>query len=279
MSYRKFKLINNIGAEYDLCDSRHWFNSPDGLGFSKSFDSLQVGSAFVLSDSNLNQQAITGEIVFKDYSDYSEFVNFIAVGDLTFAYQPRDSVTWYYRSCEVQSLKKSEIDANTHRLHCNVDFLCFSQWYESVFAEKTNEPIEGNTTFPLVFPFTFVDANMNEVNINNTSKSLAPCKIKIAGPCVNPRWVLNANDERIADGEVDITLNANEYLIIDSNIESMRIVKIGSDGMETNAYQYSNFDTDRFIYAPSGKSTLLFLHDSSAALEVVVEVRKVADTI
>lgn len=278
MSYRRFKLINSVGAEYDLCDTRHWFNSPDGLGFDKSFDSLQVGSAFVLTESNLNQQPITGEMVFKEYSDYSDFVKFIATGNLTFAYQPRNSTTWYYRTCEVSSLKKSEIDPNTHRLHCNVDFLCFSQWYESVFAERTNEVTGDSTVFPLTFPFTFVDANTNEVNINNSNTSVAPCKIKIAGPCINPRWVLSANGEKIADGEVAITLNEGEYLIVDANIESMRIVKVSNE-VETNAYQLSNFDTDRFIYAPSGKSTLLFSHDSSAALDVVVEVRKVADTV
>ena len=32
---------------------------------------------------------------------------------------------------------KSEISRGTQRLHCNVDFLCFSQWYESVKAERT----------------------------------------------------------------------------------------------------------------------------------------------
>lgn len=278
MSYRQFRLINDVGAEYDLCHTRHWLNSPDGLGFDKSFDSLQVGSAFVLTESNLNQQPITGEMVFKAYSDYSDFVKFIATGNLTFAYQPRDSTTWYYRTCEVRSLKKSEIDPNTHRLHCNVDFVCFSQWYESVFAERTNEITGDSTEFPLVFPFTFVDANTNEVNINNSNTSLAPCKIKIAGPCVNPKWYLIVNQNVIAKGEVSITLNTGEHLIVDANIENMRIVKVVDDE-ETNVYQLSNFETERFIYAPSGKSTLLFMHDSSTALDVVVEVRNVADTV
>lgn len=278
MSYRQFKLINSVGAEYDLCNARHRFISPDGLGFSKSFDSLQVGSVFVLAESNLNQQPITGEIVFKAYSDYSDFVKFIATGNLTIAYQPRDFTTWYYRSCTVKSLGKSEIDPNTHRLHCNVDFLCFSQWYESVFAERTNEVKGDSTEFPLVFPFTFVDVNTNEVNINNSNTSLAPCTIKIAGPCANPKWYLIVNQNVIAKGQVSITLNIGERLIVDANIESMRIVKVVDDE-EINVYQLSDFETERFIYAPSGKSTLLFTHDSSTALDVVVEVRKVADTV
>lgn len=278
MSYRQFKLINSVGAEYDLCNERHRLNSPDGLGFDKTFEVVQIGSAFAMAENNLNQQTVTGEMVFRDYADYSEFVDFISVGNLTIAYQPRNFTTWYYRSCEVKSLKKSEISSSTHRLHCDIDFLCFSQWYESVFAERTNDFTGENTTFPLIFPFVFVDANINEVNIYNSNVSLAPCKIEITGPCVNPQWVLSADGQITANGEVKITLGTGEKLIIDSNIESMRIVKVRGN-VETNVYQYSNFETDRFIYAPSGKSVLRFYHDSYAALDVTVEVRKVADTV
>ena len=278
MNYRKFKLINSIGAEYDLCNLNHALYSPDGLGFDKSFDSVQVGSAFALVEDKLNQQTITGEIVFKSYEYYSEFKEFISGGSLTFAYQPRNYNIWYYRSCEVKNLKKSEIDKTTHRLHCSVDFLCFSQWYESVIAERTVYEVSENSIFPLTFPFTFADKNINEVIIVNTNVDPAPCKIEIFGPCSNPRWELKNSSGTIVNGRVSISLNEGERLIVDSNIESMCIVKMTEDS-ETDVYQHSDFSTGRFIYAPNGRSILRFYHDSDYALDITVEVRKVADTV
>lgn len=267
-----------MGAEYDLCHLDHALYSPDGLGFSKSHDSVQVGSAFALVEERLNQQTITGEMVFKGYDKYTEFKNFISNGKLTLAYQPRNNDTWYYRSCRVKDLKKGDISSTTHRLHCNVDFLCFSQWYEPVIVENSLPELDENSLFPLTFPFTFEDRNINEIVIQNNSAERAPCKIAIAGACSNPRWELRTNGVLVADGKVGISLLSGEWLIVDANVESMRIVK-SVNGVETDVYQYSDFSTDRFIYAPSGKSVLSFFHDSVTALTIAVEVRKVADTV
>lgn len=276
--YRQFKLINSVGAEYDLCHLDHALYSPDGLGFSKSYDSVQVGAAFALAEERLNQQTITGEMVFKGYENYSEFRDFISDGKLTLAYQPRNDDTWYYRSCWVKELKKGDISPTTRRLHCPVDFLCFSQWYESAIAERTVDQISENSVFPLTFPFIFTDVNINEIKIVNPKASPAPCKIIISGPVSNPRWTLISGGKSIATGAVQITLLAGELLIVDANIETMGIIKVSGD-TETNVYQYSDFSTERFIYAPSGESKLVFAHSTSAALGVIVEVRKVSDTV
>ena len=276
--YRQFKLINSVEAEYDLCHLDHALYSPDGLGFSKSHDSVQVGSAFAMVEERLNQQTITGEMIFKGYEKYSEFKDFISDSDLTLAYQPIYNSTWYYRSCRVKELKKGEISPTTHRLHCAIDFLCFSQWYESAFAERTVEEVSEDSLFSLVFPFQFADVSINEVRIINSQTAPAPCKIIISGPVSNPHWSLISGGKTIASGGVQITLVAGEQLIIDANIESMGITKL-SGNTETNAYQYSDFSTERFIYAPSGESKLRFTHSSSAALDVIVEVRKLSDTV
>lgn len=276
--YRQFKLINSVGAEYDLCDVRHLFVSPDGLGFARNYESLQAGSSFVLIEDLLEQQTITGEMIFADYEEYSAFAKFIKNDGMKLAYCPANFDIWYYRSCQVESLKKSEISHTTNRLHCNVDFCCFSQWYEPVFAERTLYELNEDSVFPLTFPFTFEDRNINEVIIVNSNTDDAPCKITIAGPCSNPHWELKSNGQLVASGKVAVSLAEGESLIVDANIESMRIVK-ASESTETNVYQSSDFSTDRFIYAPNGKSVLRFYHDESYALDVVVEVRKVADTV
>ena len=284
MEFRQFKLINEIGAEYDLIDPTHFFAYPDGLGFEREFSVMQTGDVFVSLENKLRQQKVTGEMIFLDYEKYSEFRKFIANQMLTLAYRPVGMPSWYYRSCKVESLKKSEISSSTGRLHCNVDFICFSQWYESVTAERTIYEVSENSVFPLTFPFTFVDRNINEVVISNTNSSQAPCRIEILGPCLNPRWVLLQNGSELLNGKVLIALNEGESLIVDSNVETMRIVKV-TDGEESDAYQYSDFSTNRFVYAPPGESLLRFYHDFHDAnapdeiLDVLVEVRKVSDTV
>ena len=278
MEFRQFKLINEVGAEYDLVDQTHFFASPDGLGFEREFSVMQTGDAFVSLENKLRQQKVTGEMIFLDYGAYSEFSKFIAGQLLTIAYCPAGMTTWYYRSCKVESLKKSEISSSTGRLHCNVDFICFSQWYESVTAERTVYEVGENSLFPLTFPFTFVDRNINEVILNNTNTSEAPCRIEILGPCSNPRWSLFRDGKEILNGKVSVSLGQGESLIVDSNVETMRIVRI-VNGVESNAYQQSDFSTNRFVYAPPGESLLRFYHDSDSTLDVIVEVRRVSDTV
>ena len=86
--FRRFKLINEVGAEYDLTDPAHFFASPDGIGFERGFSVMQVGDAFVSVENQLRQQKITGEMIFADYAEYSEFAKFVQGYRLTLAYRP-----------------------------------------------------------------------------------------------------------------------------------------------------------------------------------------------
>ena len=277
--YRQFRLINAAGEEYDLCDLSHAFYSPDGLGFKRDISSVRVGSAYVQVESNLSQQTIKGEMRFRSYELYSAFKEFISAGGLILKYQPKGFTAWYYRDVVVERLDKSEIDRAAHRLICPIDFLCFSQWYEPANAKRTLDLTGENTVFPLVFPWVFSDAEKNELLLVNDRMNHAPCKITICGPCVNPAWTLKQDGKTIASGAMTTSIAAGEKLIVDANIESMRIVKITSAGSEVNVYQNSDFSTGRFIFAPTGESRLKFTHSTTAALDVTVEVRQVSDTV
>lgn len=276
--YRQFRLINRAGEEYDLCDLSHAFYSPDGLGFKRDISSVRVGSAFAAVENNLSQQTIKGEMRFKSYELYSAFKEFISGGDLILAYQPKGFTKWYYRKVEVERIDKGELDPQTRRLICAIDFLSFSQWYEKDNAKRTIDLTGENTVFPLIFPFLFSDADKNEVVIINDRVAPAPCKIILSGPCVNPAWVLRQGGKTITSGAMTISIAAGEKLVVDANIESMRIVKETSAG-EVNVYQHSDFSTERFIYAPTGESKLKFTHSNTSALNITVEVRQVSDTV
>lgn len=277
--YRQFRLINSVGEEYDLCDLDHAFYSPDGLGFQRNISAVQVGDAFAPVENKLAQQVIKGEMRFRNYELYSGFKEFISSGGLTLAYLPKGMQTWYYRNIEVQRLDKGEIDRTAHRLICPIDFLCFSLWYEQANAKKTLDLSGENTVFPLVFPWVFSDGKLNELLIENNRVHPAPCKIIISGPCVNPAWELRQGGKTVATGAMTVSIAAGEKLIVDANIENMRIVKVTSAGREINVYQNSDFSTARFLYAPPGPTRLQFTHSTDAALDVTVEVRQVSDTV
>lgn len=277
--YRQFRLINKVGKQYDLCDLSHAFYACDGLGFSKTINSVQAGSYFAAVEAKLNQQVIKGEMRFRSYEQYTDFKEFISAGGLTIAYQPKGFTTWYYRDVEVERLDKGEIDRTSRRLICPIDFLCFSQWYEKSNATRTVDLTGENTVFPLVFPFVFSDAEKNELLVVNERVMPAPCRIVIYGPCVNPSWALRQGGRTVATGAVAVSLQSGEKLVVDANIDNMKIVKVTSSGSVVNVYQNSDFSTSRFIYAPSGESRLKFSHSTSDALNVTVEVRQVSDTV
>ena len=277
--YRQFRLVNAAGEEYDLCDLSHAFYSPDGLGFKRDISSVRVGSAYVQVESNLSQQTIRGEMRFRSYELYSTFKEFISAGGLILKYQPKGFTAWYYRDVEVERLDKSEIDRAAHRLICPIDFLCLSQWYEPANAKRTIDLTGENTVFPLVFPWVFSDAEKNELLLVNDRVNHAPCKITICGPCVNPAWTLKQDSETVMTGAMTLSIAAGEKLVIDANIGGMGITKITTAGAEVDVYQYSNFNTARFVWAPPGESRLKFTHSTTAALDVTVEVRQVSDTV
>ena len=89
--------------------------------------------------------------------------------------------------------------------------------------------------------------------------------------------MLSQGGEDIYTGDISLELLQGETLVIDSNTPTMEIAKHTAAGV-IDVYQYSDFDTDRFIYFPPGESVLLFTHTGQEALNVTVEVRQLADT-
>ena len=272
---RKFKLINSAGAEYDLNGLDHFFQSPAGLGITRKYSATNIGDYYIQTDNIMSQKKVSGEIVFKDYQYYSDFVSFIGDGNLTLCYCPI-APTWYYLDCAISKLNKTELEVG--RLFCSIDFTGFGPWYGSTKLRKTNTTDTAGKTYPYTYSYTYVDASRGTIRYTNTGRVPAPCKIKIYGPCENPHWVLSQGGQDISTGDITLELLQGETLVIDSNTPTMEIAKYTDNGI-IDVYQYSDFDTERFIYLPPGDSTLLFTHDGQEALNVIVEVRQLADTI
>lgn len=71
MDIRKFKLVKGAD-EYDLNAFEHFLHVPEGLGFDMTYTFFRSGESFIETDGYQSQKEISGEIVFRDYSEYTD---------------------------------------------------------------------------------------------------------------------------------------------------------------------------------------------------------------
>lgn len=132
---REFKLINATGAAFDLMRTDAFFHAPEGLGVANDLSISRVGDSYLVTDSRDAQPKPSGEMVFKGYAQYDEFLAFCRVGGLVLGYKPLD--TWLYLDCWAD-ISKGEISRDNNRLVCGVSFTGVSNWYAKAVEYKAN---------------------------------------------------------------------------------------------------------------------------------------------
>lgn len=277
---RKFKIINSLGAEFDLMRKDGFFSSPDGLGRSRTQSYEQIGDFLFGTYNQYKSGNITGEMVFKSYTTYAEFASFIEHEPLVLCYSPLGNDTWYFRDCVCTRLSKSEFSKDSAFLIANIDLLPLTLWYDRVKVYKNELVVSGNTaTFPFTFPATFSDIDKGSVTIKNTRPREAPCKITFYGPITNPSWTLLQNGSAISSGAVNAVAGENERIVVDANPGTMEVSLYNASNERTDIYQDIDFEHETFIYAPMGNSLLSVQHEGTAEINVMVEVRQYADAV
>lgn len=276
---RNFKLINALGAEYDLMDIDHFFNAPDGLGFAKDIDYARVGNYYKELENYSSQKKVTGEIVFNGYSEYQLFNSFVAKTPLKLCYKPLD--IWYYLDCSVAKLEKSEIDKNSSKLICDIDFTANSMWYLPVTTFQLDPiGIESAKVYPYAYNYVYFDNEGGEINVTNNGYTEAPCEIGIYGPLINPYWKLMINNEEYRDGKINKSILSGHKLLISTKDTELYINDINiSNGYITDLLVYSDLTTDRFIKIPFGTSKIIVGDDTENALKAYVKVYQEYETI
>lgn len=250
---RRFKLMNANGAEWDLMRFDAFFHAPDGLGISRSISSIRTGGDYLETDSFPDQRTVTGEMVFMNYSIYKDFVGFVSADPLLLFYAPEN--TWYRVGCRVQFLGKTEIKT-ANRLICPVQFLCTGMWHESATVETDLEGAESPKTYPYGYNYTYFDATLGGMAIQNGNLE-SPVILSIFGPVQDPSWSLTQGGSVVSTGAVSALITEGNKLVVDSRPDRMEIAEYTQNGEYVrNLYQYSDFSTDRFVYAPPGESLL-----------------------
>ena len=193
--YRKFWLINGRGNKYDLQNSDVFAHKPEGLGFSKTLNTLRLGDSEIVVDEVLNLDPYHFELLFfgsnpEMYQEYKQFLKFIALKPLELHYQTPDLVNESFSSLvTVTQVSKADVSPITGLLHCPIVVKPQNAWTSSVLQVATNrQEINEGKRYGLKRPYYYQGDTLTQITIRNDSNLDIPFLITIEGEMSNPTF-------------------------------------------------------------------------------------------
>ncbi len=271
---RQFYLLNGNGAKFDLMTSAGFFHAPEGLGSAKTQSFLRTGDFYKRTENYESQKSPSGEMIFRNYSDYHTFAMFIQIEPLILVYKPLD--TEYRLNCTVSKFEKSEISHENNRLICPITFTGTSKWYDLRSAITSHPLGDDAKRYPYTYDYKYYDSLSGVIEGYNNSPNDVPCVLRIRGYCLNPTWVLSTNNVQISSGSVSVELIDGEQLVVNSRDDNLEIAKYSlQNEYLANLYQDAAIDRENFLYIPSGNFKITIndesLSDITASLELLEE--------
>lgn len=264
MDYRQFNLVNDQGETYRLTLSNKYgagfLHEVKNLGTEEATTFQQIGNRFGLLTDVINQRKINGIINFfnpRSYESYMRFALFCQHKPLKMYYRTPAGEFW--RDGIVTKIEKSE---SAESLKAAIEFTATSLWYQ-------NYKVTGTT----------------EVDINSDSINASGCHIAITGVMASPTWSQTVNGETEITGvledkteggvTVSAAIAAGETLHIRTDVIPYEIYKTDGNGVKTDMYKNSKWDTERFCLIRYGLNVIT----CSAASSVTVEGRREYETV
>lgn len=106
----------------------------------------------------------------------------------------------------------------------------------------------GEEDFPYDYPFDYMESSSSSP-INNTNFVASNFRLRICGACTNPAIIIGDHTYK-----VNCTVNAGEYLTIDSTTKQIYIT--GVDGSVTNVFNLRDRGSYIFEKIPVGMNTV-----------------------
>lgn len=274
---REFYIINGKGNQYSLMDRGHWLYQPKNLGAKFSSKYEQIDSVFLRTQRIARPDDIKGKVLFTGedkYDDYFDFVKFLSVEPLTLVYVSNDT---YKVNVDLKSIDKSEIQNGI--LQCDIALKRTSRWYKQITINNTNADKAGKT-YEHTYDYQYFEFEPQVAIINSDSGYESPTKITIFGPCVNPRWKQYLNGDVYAEGAITANIREGRRVVIDCTKLPYSIKEYdGSGEMKNDLYQFSDFNTSRFITLGYGKNRIAVEHEGTNTLDITVEARLEYETV
>lgn len=157
----------------------------------------------------------------------------------------------YYLKCFTVESKKSEYQKAQGYIKVRLKLTTDSKYWvkETVTTFGFGSESEGtNLDFNRDFPSDYT-SNLLNTRLNNTGFFESNFIMRIYGACDNPGVVIAGHKY-----SVDVKVEANEYLVIDSVEKTIVLVK--KDGSKVNCFNNRNRDSYVFEKIPTGVNTV-----------------------
>lgn len=274
---RQFKIVNSDAETIDLMDESTFFGDPGGLGVRRTIETVTSGFCFIPVKNELERQNISGTLYFANYDNYLEFARFCARTPLKLYYNTTGE--WVHKVVLLQVLDKLEVDKDTARLLCPVEFMPESAWRSEASVHESASSGATGKVYSYVYPYVYREVAAGAIALINNGWNDAQCRLHIMGPVSSPTWSLVHNGLTVLTGNVDAIIADGHKLVVDADPLNLEIAEYTIDNEYVqNLYHVSDFETERFISIPPGDSTLFLSHQGADEITAYAEVIKIAET-
>lgn len=268
MNIRKLWFRNAQGKKF-LLDGTDgvYASSLAGLGFDMAPDMGDLGGGFfALLDNDCEpQRNITFSITFtrNPYSVYQQFIDFLAVGNISLVYVPVGSAQ-YIRDVSVTSVSKGELNT-VGWLDCSCSILCLTPWYlpsATVLALESDGSADTRR-----YPYTYTPGlRYGSESVAALSGVIAPTgqipgalEIMYTGGITNPRISLIGQRTGKLYGLCDLKaeIPADACLMFSSRRNGSFVIMVSPDLTATDLLGALDLSHDPYPRIPVDESCVL----------------------
>jgi hypothetical protein len=266
-----FYLINQNNVRFCLKDFKEKAFVPSfkGLGYKNKLSYIRVGNYDQLSYKEVAQGTLSGTAVFSDYQNYLDFVNYVEGSTaLRMIYKPL--TTEYFRDVELEGI--TNVVKGSSTTEAEVDFDCKGLWYTATDTRFTVEQIEGQSSYDLLFDYTFNDFASTELFVTNSGHTDAQLVVEMFGFIDNPVIQLFQNNVKLYEVSFTKEVLADEKLIYSARDGQTYVKHIDDLGVETNAISTLDLTKDNFFQIPKGVSKIVVSSDGGLSSRIVFRI-------
>ena len=256
---REFYIENETGQRFSMMNIEKgcFLSSPNGLGYSYDIEYAQIGDNFIQNIRKLTQGQISGELIFKTYEKYKEFVDFIeSAVNLKFVYKIplKKGEIEYFKDIDISSVEKSEIGTDGV-LRVPVIFNCKSLWYEAKEVVYTIDSIDNEVRWNFDWDSIFTAYDNRNIIFENKGHASAPFKLELNGEVSSP--VITILEDEVEVNKLSLNglvVHEGEVFVYNTKETEQEITKVTSTG-KNNLFNFLNPNFVNFFKLRKGAST------------------------
>lgn len=286
---RQFTLINAVGEEYDVTTKDVLLTEPSGLGMKRENNYRRVGNRFFLLSKRRSQTQFQGMLVFTPpdaYIKYNEFMAFCTKEPLKLKYKPIDNYDYYlargtfpkwdyefYQDVMIESIEKGEL-TKYGSLEPKISLSALTPWYRDLTIRSITADASSGVVWEVssTWPWQWEASSGRSISFDSDCHLPSPCRLKIPGPSINPKWIHYVNGAEFASGSVECVIPAYHYLVID-NISESPVIHIvnGSGDIVQDVYENADFTKKRFLEIQNGRNSIIATFDDPETGVMIIE--------